>query len=71
MMESALSFLGYGTQPPGASWGSMLQNAQSFLGPAPWTAVFPGLMIFLTVLCCYALGDALRMAIQPRRRSLG
>lgn len=68
MMESAISFLGFGVQPPAASWGSMLTNAQSYLGVAPWLAVFPGLMIFFTVLCCYALGDFLRavLAIDER-----
>ena len=60
MTESAISFLGFGVQPPAASWGSMLTHAQSYLGSAPWLAIFPGVMIFLTVLSCYALGDHLR-----------
>ncbi|MDH3217551.1 MAG: ABC transporter permease [Candidatus Krumholzibacteria bacterium] len=66
IMESALSFLGFGVQPPAASWGSMLRNAQSHLGPAPWTAIFPGLMIFLTVLCCHAVSDFLRSVLEPQ-----
>jgi peptide/nickel transport system permease protein len=65
MMESAVSFLGFGVQPPSASWGSMLTNAQSYLGVAPWMAVFPGLMIFITVVGCYALGDFLRSSLAP------
>ena len=68
MMESAISFLGFGVQPPSASWGSMLTDAQSNLGAAPWLAVFPGLMIFFTVLSCYALGDFLRTALAVERR---
>lgn len=65
MMESALSFLGFGVQPPAVSWGSMLKNAQAHLGPAPWAATFPGLMIFATVLCCYSLGDFFRSLLDP------
>jgi peptide/nickel transport system permease protein len=65
MLESAVSFLGFGMQPPAASWGGMLQSAQSFLGPAPWVAVFPGAMIFVTVLCFYTIGDFLRAALSP------
>ncbi len=60
MIESAISFLGFGVQPPTASWGSMLTNAQSYLGTAPWLVIFPGAMIFLTVLSCHALSDFLR-----------
>jgi peptide/nickel transport system permease protein len=66
MTESALSFLGFGVQPPAESWGSMLTNAQSHLATAPWLAVVPGAMIFVTVLACYALGDRLRCAIAGR-----
>jgi peptide/nickel transport system permease protein len=68
MMESALSFLGFGVQPPAASWGAMLTGAQSYLGVAPWMAVFPGLMIFFTVLSCYAFGDFLRTTLKPDSR---
>ena len=59
LLESALSFFGVGVQPPTASWGSMLYQAQTTLTSEPWLAVFPGLMIFVTVLACNALGDAL------------
>jgi peptide/nickel transport system permease protein len=62
MTESAVSFLGFGVQPPAASWGSLLQSAQTHLGSAPWMALFPGAMIFLTMLAFYTIGDALRAA---------
>jgi peptide/nickel transport system permease protein len=58
LLESTLSFFGVGVQPPTSSWGSMLYQAQSTMTTAPWLAVFPGLMIFVTVLTCNALGDA-------------
>jgi peptide/nickel transport system permease protein len=44
----------------------MLQNAQTFLGSAPWVAVLPGVMIFVTVLCFYTIGDSLRAALTPQ-----
>jgi len=59
LLESALSFFGVGVQPPTASWGNMLYQAQTTMTSEPWLAVFPGLMIFLTVLACNALGDTL------------
>jgi peptide/nickel transport system permease protein len=65
IIESALSFLGFGVQPPTPSWGAMLQNAQGYLGTCPWIAVFPGLMIFLTVGCCNVLADFLGEAYSP------
>lgn len=65
IIESALSFLGFGVQPPTPSWGAMLQNAQGYLGTCPWIAVFPGLMIFLTVVCCNVLADFLGEAFSP------
>jgi len=68
LTEAALSFLGIGIQPPVPSWGNMLQNAQDFLMTAPRLAVFPGVMIFLTVLCFNFLGDGLRDALDPRLR---
>ena len=66
LTEAALSFLGIGIQPPVPSWGNMLQNAQDFLLTAPRLAVYPGVMIFLTVLCFNFLGDGLRDALDPR-----
>jgi peptide/nickel transport system permease protein len=71
LFESVLSFLGLGVQPPLASWGSMLSNAQELITTAPLLAVYPGLMIFLTVAACNLLGDALQRRLDPtalRRR---
>ena len=68
LTESSLSYLGLGIQPPVASWGNMLRNAQDQMTRAPWTAVFPGLMIFLTVLAVNYVGDGLRDALDPRNR---
>ncbi|HSA54116.1 MAG TPA: ABC transporter permease [Gemmatimonadaceae bacterium] len=67
LTESALSFLGFGVQPPTASWGNMLTNAQSYLHAAPWLAVYPGVLILLTVVAVNVLGDALRDATDPQR----
>jgi len=61
-----VSFLGYGIQPPLASWGNMLNNAQSYFVSAPWLAVFPGLMITLAVTSINFIGDGLRDALDPR-----
>ncbi len=63
--EAGLSFLGFGVQPPTPSWGNMLNNAQAELGYAPWTAIFPGLFIFLTVISVNYIGDGLRDAFDP------
>lgn len=65
IMESSMSFLGFGVQPPTASWGVMLQNAQTHLGYAPWLAIFPGLMIFMTVLCFHVLSDHAGASLAP------
>ncbi len=62
LTESALSFLGLGVQPPAASWGNMLSGAQTYLTSYPLLAVYPGLLILLTVLSVNALGEALRTA---------
>ncbi|MBV8583832.1 MAG: ABC transporter permease [Candidatus Eremiobacteraeota bacterium] len=66
--ESTLSFLGLGIQPPTASWGNMLANAQSNLSIAWWAAVFPGLCILVTVLSINYMGDGLRDALAPNMR---
>lgn len=65
LMESTLSFLGLGVQQPNASWGSMLNNAQSYIGEASWLAMFPGVLILLTVLSFNVLGDVFRTAFEP------
>ncbi len=67
LLESVLSFLGLGIQPPLASWGSMLSNAQETISAAPLLAVYPGAMIFLTVIACNLLGDALQRRFERRR----
>jgi len=69
LFESVLSFLGLGVQPPVSSWGSMLSNAQELITAAPLLAVYPGLMIFLTVLAANIFGNAVRDAFDPRLRS--
>lgn len=63
--ESGLSYLGFGVQPPTPTWGNMLRNAQSELDYAPWTAICPGLFIFLTVISVNYIGDGLRDALDP------
>ncbi len=68
LIESGLSYLGLGIQPPTASWGNMLSGAQNFVWIAPLVAVFPGALIFLTVLAFNSLGDGLRDALDPRLR---
>ena len=68
LFESVLSFLGLGIQPPVPSWGTMLTNAQELIGTAPLLAVWPGLLILLTVASCNLLGDALQHALDPRAR---
>jgi len=65
LLESVLSFLGYGIQPPQASWGSMLANSQENITIAPWAAIYPGLMILITVLAVNYMGDGLRDALDP------
>jgi peptide/nickel transport system permease protein len=66
VLESALSFLGFGIQPPVATWGNMLQGVQKDMFTAPWKALYPGLLIFITCLAFNYLGDGLRDAIDPR-----
>ena len=66
LTESSLSFLGLGISIPNASWGSMLQGAQKFILDRPILAVYPGLLILLTVLSFNILGDVLRSAFEPK-----
>ncbi|THF86721.1 ABC transporter permease [Deinococcus sp. KSM4-11] len=66
MLESALSFLGLGVQPPTPTWGNLLNYASQWLQSAPWLALFPGLLILITVLAVNFLGDGLRDALDPR-----
>ncbi|MCC6469495.1 MAG: ABC transporter permease [Alphaproteobacteria bacterium] len=68
LMESYISYLGYGIQPPLASWGNMLTNAQGYFDTVPYLAILPGAMITLTVMSFNFLGDGLRDALDPRLR---
>lgn len=65
MEEAGLSFLGFGIQPPTPSWGNLLSNAQEHLAKHPWLAIFPGLMIFFTIISINYIGDGLRDAFDP------
>ena len=66
LVESSLSFLGLGVQPPDASWGNMLLDGKEVLEIAPWLSVFPGLAILFTVLGYNLLGESLRDLLDPR-----
>lgn len=68
LTESTLSYLGLGIQPPTASWGNMLQSAQTLtiMMKAPWVPIVPGFMIFLTIMCFNFVGDGLRNAFDSR-----
>ena len=66
LAEAALSYLGLGTQPPHASWGRMLNEAQTFMEISPWLAIFPGMAIAVAVLGFNLLGDGLRDLLDPR-----
>jgi len=70
LLESSLSFLGLGVQPPFPSWGNMLGDARRFIIIAPWTAIFPGITIFLIVIGFNLLGDGLRDILDPRLKNV-
>jgi peptide/nickel transport system permease protein len=65
LVESSLSFLGLGVQPPTPTWGNMLLDAQSSMATQPWLAVFPGMAILVVVLAVNFAGDGLRDALEP------
>jgi peptide/nickel transport system permease protein len=65
LIESALSFLNVGVQPPTPTWGNMLSNAQQFFTLGGHLVVLPGVLIVLTVLCLYVIGDGVRDAFDP------
>ena len=71
LTESALSFLGFGVQPPTPSWGGLLEEARSLIQVDPGLTWFPGLAILVTVLCVNFLGDGLRDALDPHQRIVG
>ncbi len=66
LLESVLSFLGLGIQPPIPSWGNLLTNAQELIWSAPALAFYPGIMIFVTVIAFNFLGDGLQDALDPK-----
>jgi len=66
LLETVLSFMGLGIQPPMPSWGKMLTNAQELIWDAPMLAVYPGLLIFVTVISFNFLGDGLQDAFDPK-----
>ena len=65
LVESALSFLGFGVQVPNASWGSVLSSASEYIRQAWWIALFPGLAIFATVISCHIVAERLRDVLDP------
>lgn len=68
LTESALSYLGFGVQPPNASWGNILSDGRTFLFDAPWLFVIPGVAILVVVLSFNLVGEGLRDALNPRLR---
>ncbi len=66
LAEASLSFLGLGIQPPGASWGSMINAGRGYLQQAPWIVFWPGTALFVTVVGLNFVGDAVREALDPR-----
>jgi peptide/nickel transport system permease protein len=68
LTESALSYLGFGVQPPDASWGNILADGRTFLFDAPWLFVIPGVAILVVVLSFNLVGEGLRDALNPRLR---
>jgi peptide/nickel transport system permease protein len=70
-VESSLSFLGLGVQPPLPSWGSMLSQGREYISSAWWLVFFPGFAIILTVLGANLFGDAVRDVMDPRLRGVG
>ncbi|HEX6688254.1 MAG TPA: ABC transporter permease [Solirubrobacterales bacterium] len=68
LLESALSFLGVGVQPPNASWGTMIATGSTLIKSAPLLTILPGAMILLTVLALNVLGDGLRDALDPKSK---
>lgn len=69
LVEAALSFLGFGVQPPDASWGNIISDGRAWLEEAWWIATIPGLLIVYAVICFNLAGDALRDALDPQTRN--
>jgi peptide/nickel transport system permease protein len=68
LTESGLSFLGFGVQPPYATWGNILTDGKGFIFDAPWLFVIPGMAIFVVVLAFNIVGEGLREALNPKLR---
>lgn len=68
IIESSLSFLGLGVQPPTPTWGNMLQQSQETMASEPWLTIFPGVAILIIVLCVNFIGDGLHDAMDPTLR---
>ena len=68
LLESSLSFLGLGVQPPTPSWGGMLNEARNYISQAWWVSVMPGVAIMITVLSVNFLGDWLRDILDPKEQ---
>ena len=66
ILESSLSFLGLGVQPPTPTWGNMLMDAQATMATRPWLTIFPGIAILITVLAINFIGDGLQDALDPK-----
>ncbi len=69
LLEAAFSFLGLGIRPPEPSWGVMLDTGRNYLAAAPWLGLFAGFVVTMMIVALNALGDALRLALDPRRYS--
>lgn len=68
VIESVMDFLGAGLNPPNMSWGWLLNQGQTYISSAPWLVLFPGIAIFIVVLCVNLIGDGLRDALDPTSR---
>lgn len=71
LFTATLSFLGLGAQPPTPEWGAMLNAGREYVRYAPWTMIFPGLALFLTVMAVNLVGDRLSLVLDPRQRGHG
>jgi len=70
VLESSLSFLGVGIQPPTPSWGLMMQSGYRWLEQAPWISILPGIGLYMTVVSFSVLGDWLRIIVDPKQMTL-
>ncbi|MPN59582.1 Glutathione transport system permease protein GsiD [bioreactor metagenome] len=68
ILESSLTFLGFGAQPPQSTWGSILNEGRTYILKAPHISTYPGLAIMLTVLSFNLMGDGLRDALDPKMK---